>query len=251
MIVVIVLTVLLAVALYFYMRKKKPSGPYRLADLIFYPSWIVTGDTGYMLDEYPDSIGVKYTMKRFPCLRKGDCTFEDDTIVDTKLLTSIIQSDPDYEKYSHRFSDDEIVLHVRIGDVLCKKDENFFETGKTFGSVYAKYGDTAWWEDVKGYILSSGIQTVYLMYGSHTGDCTQESEEYIRSIKEMLRCKVVDVNNTADQDLIFCTGAKHFITTGGGYGLLLGELVEKNGGRFQFRPERTVSDSDRNDVKFV
>ena len=89
---VVVMIVLIATALYFYMRKKKPSGPYRLADLIFYPSWWLNGgDTAYILEEYPDSIGAKYTLQRFPCLRKGNCNIEGDTIVDTKLLTSIIQ----------------------------------------------------------------------------------------------------------------------------------------------------------------
>jgi len=203
--------------------KKSPRGLYRIADLIFYPAYLVNNDydTTYMLEEYPDSIGTKYMLERFPCLKNKNPECKENVSqnnnvnrIDTGLLISLIKKDRQYKKYSRTFSSDELVLHVRIGDVLCMKDTTFYDSGKTFGQMYAKYGDTEWWNQVKEYITSNVIQKVYLVYGSHTKTCTQESEDYIRTIKETLECPTVDVNNTADQDLMFCLNAKHFITTG-------------------------------------
>ena len=40
------------------------------------------------------------------------------------------------------------------------------------------------------------------------------------------------LGNTPDNDLLFCRKAKHFITTGGGYGYFLGNIIKLNGGNF-------------------
>ena len=232
---------------------------YRLGDLILYPKYL--SDDRSMLDTYPDSIGVKYILERFPCLKNpitDNCNniiknYNDNNYINTNLLINIIKNQPEYKQYSKPFSKDELVLHIRIGDVLCSPHKNFFDSSKTFGQIYAKYGDHEWWNKVKNYIDSNNINTVYLVYGSHTNTCIKESNEYISSIKDILNCKIIEVNkNTADQDLMFCINTKHFITTGGGYGLLIGELVQKNGGNFALKPEeRTVNKEDKNNIYFI
>jgi len=235
------------------------NGPYRLADLILYPQYLCDKNTKYMLDKYPDSIGVKYMIERFPCIKK--LTKECESIlekaqlnnsIDTKLLTNIIKTQSEYKQYSKSFSNNELVLHIRIGDVLCSPDKKW-SGSKTMGQIYAKYGDDEWWDKVKNYVGSNNINTIYLVYGSHTNTCLKESYEYIATIKKKMDCNVVEVNkNTADQDLMFCINAKHFITTGGGYGLLIGELVQKNGGNFALKPERTTgTDNDNNNIHFI
>jgi hypothetical protein len=240
----------------------KTKGSYRLADLILYPEQIVGGErsTTYMLESYPESIAVKYIFQEFPCLKKEldnkSCIElvkkkNDNNYINTKILMNIIKSDKEYSKYKKSFSNNELVLHVRIGDVLCDKNRNF-KDNKTFPQIYSKYGDIEWWDNVKKYIKQNNINTIYLMYGSHTRVCLDQSEKYIKEIKDMFKdYKVVDINkNTADQDLMFSLNTRHFITTGGGYGLLIGELVEKNGGNFMFKPERTDGGW-KNNVYFI
>ena len=87
----------------------------------------------------------------------------------------------------------------------------------------------------------NNINTIYLIYGSHTNKCIKESTEYVKYVKNKFdKNEIIEINkNTADQDLIFCVNAKHYITTGGGYGLFIGELVQKNGGKFILKPDRT------------
>ena len=260
--------ILICIVIYFVNKQSTFSntrGSYRLADLILYPEQIVGGEksTSYILNDYPDSIGVKYIFQEFPCLKKelnNDSCVDlvkkrnTDNYINTKILIDIIKNDKDYITFNKKFSNNELVLHVRIGDVLCddKKSETFFKTKKTVSEIYSKYGDTEWWDSVLKYIKQNKIDNVYLMYGSHTGTCLKESDRYISEIKKMLKdCKVIEINkNTADQDLMFSLNAKHFITTGGGYGLLLGEIVKKNGGNFVFKPERTDGDW-KNNVYFV
>jgi len=235
------------------------NGGYRLADLVLYPDFLTDRRTMYMLEKYPDSIGVKYMIEQFPCLKNltKECESiigktHNNNYINTKLLIKIIKNQPEYKQYSKSFSTDELVLHIRIGDVLCSPNKKFYDSGKTFGQIYAKYGDHEWWDKVKNYIGSNNINTVYLVYGSHTNTCLKESNDYISTVKKNLDCNVVEVNkNTADQDLMFCINAKHFITTGGGYGLLLGELVEKNGGNFALKPERTLHSNNINNIHFI
>ena len=215
-----------------------------------------------MLNKYPDSIGVQYLFEQFPCLKNNiDKSCEDlinktktKNFINSKILIKLIKNNPEYNLYSKIFSNNELILHIRVGDVLCKFNSNkFFHTKKTYPEIYSKYGDTLWWNDVLKYIKDNKINTIYLMYQSCTKECLNESINYINIIKKLLNeYKIIEiVKNTPDQDLMFCINTKHFITTGGGYGLIIGELIEKNGGNFIFKPERTVSNYDKNDIIFI
>ena len=258
--------IIIVIIFFIYKFHKKNNfsskGHYRIADLLFYPEQIIDGgDLSYMLNDYPTSIGVGYMLEQFPCIKTSinneDCIGllkqkNENNYINTKMLIDIIKNHEDYKKYSKNFNNNELLLHVRIGDVLCNKDTVFFDSNKTFSQIYSKYGDVEWWNNVIKYIDENKIDTVYLMYGSHTKTCLEESTKYINSIKDMLKnYKIIDINeNTADQDLMFSLNSKHFITTGGGYGLLIGEIVKKNGGNFIFTPERTNGDL-KNNIYFV
>ena len=74
-----------------------------------------------------------------------------------------------------------------------------------------------------------------MISGSHFNECIKESIEYIKDRIDFLK-KTVDnvtlLNKNPDETILFCSKTKHFITTGGGYGRLIGNLVKKNGGSF-------------------
>ena len=138
----------------------------------------------------------------------------------------------------HNFNDKTLLLHVRVGDVLCRYD------GMTHAYDYAKKGNYEWWDKVMEYIKENSINNVIIVSGTHFPDCLLESAEYIDSIKQSLVKNGIKVRyrvgNSPDDDLIFCKDAKHFITTGGGYGYFLGKIVELNGGKFVLNNKDTI-----------
>jgi hypothetical protein len=97
-------------------------------------------------------------------------------------------------------------------------------------------GDTDWWNKVQKYIYKNGITKVIIIAGSHFNQCLKESEEYLEDRRDFLTTKNTEVElhtgYSPDEDLVFSRYAKHFITTGGGYGFFLGNIVKLNGGNF-------------------
>ena len=167
--------------------------PYRLADLILYPQYLLDESLLPMLGKYPDSIGVQYIFKKFPCITSSKNITENckdiiktqikDNYIYTKILFNLIKNNKDYNSYNHIFLDNEIVIHIRIGDVLCKYNTIFPNSNKTYAQIYSKYGDDKWWTLVNEYIVNNNINTIYLIYGSHTNKCIKESTEYVKYVK--------------------------------------------------------------------
>ena len=230
---------------------------YRLADVIFYPDYLTREhkySTMSHLYKYPDTIGVEYIRRKYPFLKKINSendfskyqneysNFENtinsninSTKIDIDLLNDIIKEKNKEEQY---FNEDTLYLHVRVGDVLCKYP------GQNHSLIYSKRGDTGWWESVMDYIKNKGITKVVIIAGTHFKDCLMESAEYLQEIKKKLTSEGLNVfyriGNSPDDDLMFCRNAKHFITTGGGYGYFLGKIVELNGGNFVLNKKDTV-----------
>jgi len=229
---------------------------YRLADVIFYPDYL-TSDHPYStadhLYRFPDSIGTNYVKRKYPALNGINSAedFEDtknneynkfehkiltnlyDMKVDIDLLNEIIDEkqlpQPDFP-YST------LLLHVRVGDVLCNYSP-------TQARDYSKVGNPEWWNSVLDYILRNRINKVIIISGTHFDECLKESAYYLKTIKDTLEKHVnvvYRVGNSPDEDLAFVRHAKHFITTGGGYGYFLGKIVELNGGNFVLNNQDTV-----------
>ena len=121
---------------------------------------------------------------------------------------------------------DTLFLHIRVGDVLCEKNEWLDNVNGP--KSYSKVGDTDWWNDILTYIHKNQIKRVVIMSGSHKMSCLKESEDYIKDRKKFLieNGLMVDLRlgQSPDEDLIMCFYVKHFISTGGGYGNLIKEL---------------------------
>lgn len=236
---------------------------YRLADIIFYPDYLKFNhqySTRDHLYRFPGTIGTTYVKRKYPQLNKINkpddfeiykkeyLEFEDlvdrklyDIKIDTELLNEIIEQ-KGFEQ--PQFTQSTLLLHVRVGDVLCGDYKN----GEA-PSNYAKVGDNDWWNKVMDYIIKNKITKIIILSGTHFKECLEESVHYLQFVKKRLEGAGLHVSyhigNSPDEDLAYSKNAKHFITTGGGYGFFLGKIIELNGGNFVLHKQNTSVRADR------
>jgi len=230
---------------------------YRLADVIFYPDYLTAKHqytTVEHLYKYQDTIGSKYIKQRYPFLQKINTpedlivykdeysNFENylnenikNTQIDIELLNEIIKQT---QEHTFNFDTNTLLLHVRVGDVLCKYNSS------SHAFEYSKKENKKWWDEVLNYIQSNKIETVIIIAGTHFKECLDESANYLQDVKKLLTDTGVKVfyrvGHSPDEDLIFSKNAHHFITTGGGYGYFLGKIVELNNGNFVLNKKDTI-----------
>ena len=140
---------------------------YRLGDIILNPADSFYYDTThpwnilYHVNQYPGSIASEYIKLN-----------KDGVFKNVELLNQIMS------KMDKNISipDTTLVLHIRVGDVLCKKDLNF-------SIVYSKAGDINWWNDLIYYIKIKNISNVIILSGTHFKECLYESAKYIDQIR--------------------------------------------------------------------
>jgi hypothetical protein len=142
---------------------------------------------------------------------------------DLQLLNQIISS----RKRSTFSNESTLYLHIRVGDVLCKKV--WIDNAQ---KIYSKKGDTVWWDNIVRYINSNNITEVVIIAGTHFKECLEESANYILDRTLFLQNNAnVSVRHrlgqSPDDDILFCQDAKHFISTGGEFGKLI-SLINKN-----------------------
>jgi len=190
---------------------------YRLGDVVLMPRYSNFYDPGfhenvlYHTTEYPGSIADEYI--------RGSKKHKD-----FEFLNKIINSRNNLEKVD----DHTLVLHIRIGDVICKKVWR-----NDAKDHYSKIDNKYWWKNVVRYIKNNGITRVIIIAGTHFKDCLEESEKYVFDRGNYIRTSSgVNVEyrlgKSPDDDIIFSSNAKHFMTTGGGYGELIKMIINKN-----------------------
>ena len=117
-------------------------------------------------------------------------------------------------------------MHIRVGDVFCKIHNNIMEK-------YTKYGNTYWWNELIDYIKNNNMNRVFILAGAHLNKCLIESAHYIINRSNFIINNIPEIKieyilgQSPDDDLIFCSDCKHFISTGGGYGNLIKEIIQK------------------------
>ena len=211
--IVILLTILLTI--YFkdnftskdlYNGKKWEN--YRLGDVYLQandPS--VVQNLDYHINDYPDSIAAEI-LKVKPYIPKNK-----------KLLLDIISK----KEKLFKFNNNDLVLHIRSGDVMCDENKRFI--------WYSKKDDTDWWNKVIDYIKKNGIQKVYILSGSHSTKCLTESMDYINDRKQFLEKNglivIYRLGQSPDDDIVFAIDSPHFISTGGGFGRMVYEIKNK------------------------
>ena len=180
---------------------------YRLAD-VYYKANLPIIDVKYHITKYPGSIASEI-MKVKPYKPENK-----------ELLLNIIS-----KKQKYTIPDNTLVLHIRAGDVMCipKYKHHFLN--------YTKKGNNIWWNNVLNYTNNNNINIICIIAGSHKKDCLSESMDYLSDRKQFFEKNGKNVfyrlGQPPDDDFIYCLNAKHFISTGGGFGNLISE-IKKN-----------------------
>lgn len=182
---------------------------YRLGDVLQY--W-PDENTKYHLTSFPGSIAAEYMQRT----QKKD---------DMETIIQIVN-----EKSNNNITTPDLVIHIRIGDVMC---DILWRHGR---ECYSAYGNTEWWDDVIDIIKKENIKSIGIIAGAHYKKCIGISARYLLNRKKFLE-KILNIpvmfylGKNPDEDLIFGSKTKYYISTGGGYGKLIGDLVKNNGGK--------------------
>jgi hypothetical protein len=183
--------------------------PYRLGDVYYWrPSFLVV----YHSILYPNSIAAKYVHTTY-----RPKNFE-------KLLKIV-----DSRKYVGQLMEPtELLLHLRVGDVLCMYDDNRV-------SRYSKPNlNGPWWNELFEFIKLHKIKTVCVIYGNHTDLCKTQTTVYIQRVVDTLRKFGLHVRKTssldADNDVLMAKHAPYIASTGGGFGKLMKRITHSYNG---------------------
>ena len=181
MIIIIVLVVVVLIVFYFYRKStfKLYNGDswanYRLGDVYLLSKNDRMYDPGYYENilyhktMYQGTIANEYINKN--------------TLLGTneKLLREIIEK----RVKDRSIYPDTLFLHIRVGDVLCVKDNEWIN--KVNGPLYySKVGDRVWWNNIIDYIRKNNISKVVIVSGSHKNKCLKESTDYLEDRKRFL-----------------------------------------------------------------
>ena len=175
---------------------------YRLGDLYYLPHLVDINDHS---KRFPNSIGTNFAL-----MKSEDKIQNIKTTINNKLLKK-----------------SDLVLHLRIGDVVGKYTK--YISKKFF------FKDDEWWDSLVKFIKENKISRVILLAGAHMPECLEDSWEYLESKRTFLESKdiktVYRLACSPDEDILYSCKAKYFASTGGGYGRLLGEIIESYGGK--------------------
>lgn len=168
----------------------------------------------------PNSIGSKYLNKTSD--RK-------DKKLDLQILNEILNDIKNKKKPNKN----DIVVHLRLGDVLLdyKNDKFVYFKYKTkeYAIILENFEKTMKKIDNKKKII--------LVYGIHNSNGEKKkilSEIYLKKIRKILKkynFKFSErVNYNPDDDFYFMSQSNTFIKSGGGYSKIISQIVKLNGG---------------------
>lgn len=230
-ILLIILSLTINVKKYELVDKIMHGNGYRLGDMVKserFRSQINGRNFHYKF--YPNSIASEY-MK----LTKKD--------FDYNTLYYIIKKKK-IDKYP---SEDELVIHLRTGDILnklnlsiddilhgnFKSEEKIIDSNHEIKNIKSKF----FFENLQ---ISDEIKKITLISNPRAGgrtlktDNVNKSLEYVKIISEILRNRNFEIQNrnnkNADDDLIYMAHSKYFSPSQGGFSELVKELVKKNNG---------------------
>lgn len=227
---IILILIIIIIIIYFHKSRFVDLGlyngdewsSYRIGDVIFQPKNSEFYDPKfvnnilYHTDKFKGSIAAEYILNN------------ESNEPNLKLLNQIIKkrvnNSPNQDTQT-------LYLHIRVGDVLCKKNSEWLNKINT-SDQYTKKNDTKWWNGILKYIRKNNINKVVIISGLHLPECIKESNDYILDRKKFLENNNLNVTlilgQSPDDDIIRCAYVKHFITTGGGYGKLIDQINKMN-----------------------
>jgi hypothetical protein len=168
--------------------------------------------------KYPNSIGDKYRVETKNFENKGG---------NYEILKKII----DNEKYE-KPKENDIILHLRIGDVILGyKNNKFIFRKSSNGTQYCiplKVVDN---------LLKKldNNKKIILVYGSHKKGKDKLSQKYINEVEKIIKKYNFNFEHknscNPDQDFVFMCNSKTFIKSNGNYSKIISEIVKMNGNK--------------------
>ena len=168
---------------------------YRLGDIIKFNKNIPSNnDNGYKYH-----LNLKNTLA-------SEYLNKTDKINDYDTLINIIK-----KKYSLQIND-EVIIHLRLGDILCTKFSKF-----CLSPAYAKLPlDPLLFSKVINNLININDKKVIIL-GDHKNNCIKETENYINILKKNIPNLFISNNSNPDLDIIRMVNAKIFIKGKGGF----------------------------------
>tara|TARA_A100001015_G_scaffold267887_1_gene318313 strand:- start:181 stop:870 length:690 start_codon:yes stop_codon:yes gene_type:complete len=168
----------------------------------------------FHLKKYPNSIASKYLKKT---KKKNDYN----------ILYDIVKT------YNNNTPQDNVVIHLRIGDVLEKKGWCNNHTCKNYSyediNIYKKIAN-----DIKN---NTNFKNIIIVAGSHYNyNNYDNSYKYINQVENIFKDKGFNVKKrlgyNPDSDLVYMSNSKYFVSSGtrGGFTKIISEMVNRNNG---------------------
>ncbi len=208
--------------IYVFSKKNKDKWlNYRLGDIL--RGWLKKKESTKYLNniekKLPNSIGAKY--------------LKETKSLEPKIYYNIIKSiliDLRYEKPD----DDDIIIHLRIGDAIKDVNNNSINYLKNRNNeVYATIVENL----EKTLHLLDNTNRCVLVYGTHINLSKKQKENtklYLNKIRDLLKkynFKFIEkINRNPDEDFYYMTHSRIFIKSGGGYSTIISNIITNNGG---------------------
>ena len=194
---------------------------YRLGDVIGYENYNKSKLTRFWYKfYYKNSIATEYLSKT-------------EKIYDFDILHQIVKNRS--SKLKNIPGDEDLVIHLRIGDVIEKEYTGSIDDlleGKSYYCYLISYKDI---ENALKKLKDKklNIKKIIIVGGYHIHGNHDRSNTYINKIKDFLRNKnynVVKRINTdePDEDFLWLANSKNFLRSGGGFSNLVNKMVEMN-----------------------
>ena len=210
---------------------------YRLGDVI---KNLYDSVDKYHLQQYPNSIAASY-LKRVNMVKPSNVS--NLKHLDKKIKLQIIEKIvEDMLKKKSDFllpTPKDLVIHVRIGDVIeearCKFD-HILKGDCLFSNKLNYIKPLSYYENICKYLKNENISidNSYIVAGTHFKLSLDVSCRYLNAIKNIFEknnfITQLRINNHPDDDFVFMTKAKYFVTSGGGFSRYIGEFVRRNNG---------------------
>lgn len=209
-------------------NNKKKWNNYRLGDLIKGECYRKPREKKYFFSIYklfPNSIADEY-IKKTNHLKKNRFSNID-------ILNEIIQKRSKNKNNLPKNTD--LVVHLRIGDSIkdFKNGKFVYNERKKFKSkTYAIKLDSM--NKILDSIDLSKIDRIILVFGAHLKNKEIVNELYLDKIEEIIKRRGIltirKFSGNPDEDFIFMSNAKNFVSSNGYFSLFVSKIVERNNG---------------------
>lgn len=132
-------------------------------------------------------------------------------------------------------NDDELIIHLRIGDVIDWEYNDSIDDLLEGRKKYFYLISYDYLDKMSKQIIDMDIEKIILVGGYHTKEDHSRSEEYVAKIKKYIEDKGFKVTTridkgSGDEDFIYMSNSKYFLKSGGGYSNLINRMVKMNNG---------------------